>query len=413
MMIHPNLLPSLDLEPVTIRLIDAASVLMLSLLACRMCLRDGKLELPTELCQFFVPLLPFLVWIGATLALGSSHDLTVRAISYVRLLSTIGTGIVAGILLISKRRLLAFHFVFITSSVASILVAALLGRPDDVPHMGDQDLRYAGLLGINSLGLVSALVSVYAIIWPVKRSRLALRIGVYAMGVLGLWLTRSASSIAAAVLINAMLIAPRQARRRLPIVGVSLFIALTMIWWLRTSDIQGLLSLEGGSFAHRVALGYSGLLQFAEHPLTGVGWQASAYETENLWWTLMSTFAALPTHYFSAEPGGLSVHNFYIQILAELGAVGFGLFVWAVCRIYRRWRQAMRALPIDDESAAWARWCRYALGLLLIWWNTNPLYGGQVESLTAAFLLASAAAGLHLARRQASILGVGNRLPIS
>jgi len=186
-----------------------------------------------------------------------------------------------------------------------------------------------------------------------------------------------------------------------------------MVWWLRTSDLQGLLSLESGSFAHRVALGYSGIMQFAEHPLTGVGWQASAYETEKLWWTLINTFAALPTHYFDAESGALSVHNFYIQLLAELGVIGFGLFFWAVYRIYRRWRQAMSGLPIDDESAGWACWCRSALGVLLIWWNTNPLYGGQVESLTAALLLASAAAGLRLARRQTSILGVADRYSTS
>jgi O-antigen ligase len=170
--------------------------------------------------------------------------------------------------------------------------------------------------------------------------------------------------------------------------------------------------LEGGSFAHRVALGYSGIIQFAEHPLTGVGWQASTYETEKLWWTLINTFAALPTHYFDAESGGLSVHNFYIQILAELGVTGFGLFLWAVYRIYRRWWQAVRALPSADEHVAWTRCCGAALGLLLIWWNTNPLYGGQVESLTAALLLASAAAGFHLARRQAASLEMAERYSV-
>jgi O-antigen ligase len=409
MMLHPNLLPSLDLEPVTIRLIDSALVVMVFLLVCRTCLRDGKLRLPVELRQFFVPLLPFLAWMGTTLLIGSRDHLAERSVSYARLLITIVTGVSGGMFLISKRRLLAFHLVFVASALATILVALLVGPPDDVLYLEDQAVRYAGLLGVDSLGLISALLTVYAIVWPLKASGAELRLGIYVMGILGLWLSRSASSIGAAALINATLIASRTARWRPFILGLSILIAFLTVWWLRTSDFEGLLSLEAGSFAHRVALGYSGILQFAEHPLMGVGWQASAYETENLWWTLISTFAALPTSYFSAEPGRLSVHNFYIQMLAELGAIGFGLFVWAVYRIDHRWRKAMNSLRGDDDGVMWARWCRSALGVLLIWWNTNPLYGGQVESLAAVLLLASAAAALRLARRQSATLGVADR----
>ena len=94
----------------------------------------------------------------------------------------------------------------------------------------------------------------------------------------------------------------------------------------------------------------------------------------------------LPGH----NPG--SVHNTYVQILADLGLVGFGLLVALIVTVALRVRALLRRLGRDHEL--WPQAWTMSLGLLLvlIWSNDNPLFGGQVDTVVPALFVGALAA---------------------
>ena len=409
-LIHPDLLPTFEAGPVTVRMIDAMWLLILTALFCQICVR-GSLRVPSELMLVFAPLLPFLLWIGASVVLTlrqGPDQFMLSAFSYARLCVTWIGGFVGGVLLTSYQRLTAFQLTLVGGAVSTVLVATWIAPQEMAEALNSEAIRHAGLIGVNTLGLVSALLALYAMGWPHQRQWRVLRIGLLMMGFLGLALSRSVSSIGAAVIMSAAMLyrTPRWRGPLHPTLGrgililAMLVIGASSIWLARNRDVQSLLTLEGGSFAQRLALGYAGLLVFTQHPLAGVGWQASASEVMERSELLMAAFPLLPEVYFIAEPGRLSVHNLYIQIVSELGLIGLFLFGRACWRISRYLQRARMTLPQGHPGVQRARWCSLALVLLLLWWNTNPLYGGQTESALAAFLLGSAAAGLRVARQE-------------
>ena len=81
-----------------------------------------------------------------------------------------------------------------------------------------------------------------------------------------------------------------------------------------------------------------------------------------------------------------------MQVLADLGLVGFALFAALIVAIgVGAWRLLRRLDRADDLwPEAWA----VSLGLLLIvvWLNDNPLFGAQVETILAALLVGTLAA---------------------
>ena len=81
-----------------------------------------------------------------------------------------------------------------------------------------------------------------------------------------------------------------------------------------------------------------------------------------------------------------SVHNVYIQVAAEEGLIGL-LTLVVVALIVRRRVRSLRACARDPAILATLRWATLLLIVVLIWWNDNPLYGGQPETLLAALAL--------------------------
>ena len=78
----------------------------------------------------------------------------------------------------------------------------------------------------------------------------------------------------------------------------------------------------------------------------------------------------------------------YIQFLAELGVIGFALFVWVCFRTGKSVARIVKNIPADSPYRVWAQF--YALGLiyLLVWWNNSTLFGGQIETILAFTFLA-------------------------
>ena len=94
----------------------------------------------------------------------------------------------------------------------------------------------------------------------------------------------------------------------------------------------------------------------------------------------------------------------YIQLLADLGLVGFSLFVALVVAIATRVRELLRRLGPRSElwPPAWAM--SLGLVLVIVWVNDNPLFGGEPETVVPALLIGALAA--------TSRKVVANRLPV-
>jgi hypothetical protein len=94
---------------------------------------------------------------------------------------------------------------------------------------------------------------------------------------------------------------------------------------------------------------------------------------------------------FFPDVSPTSVHNTYVQILADLGLVGFALFAAALISIGLGVAKVLRH---ERGGELWPQLSSASLGLvvILVWLNDNPLYGGQVETVLLALLIGIVAA---------------------
>ena len=270
--------------------------------------------------------------------------------------------------------------------------------------------RVGGITGINSLGLVSGLLVLFGFVNRQVDRRILGSILPIAVGLLGLILAKSASSIVATIVTIAISWAAagtRAARvRRIvrwavlaPVLGA---LAFGFLFLSREDDISSISDLEEGTFSQRIMLAYAGLTILESHPIFGVGWQASASEaflgSPSLQGELLQKFPKLPPHYFYSSTGSVtSVHNMYIQILAELGLLGAVVFAYSVVTAGLAVRSKLERMPPHSEYSRWATFYSLGVVFLLVWWNNNPLFGGQIESVLLFVFIALIAAICRIA----------------
>lgn len=299
------------------------------------------------------------------------------------------------------------------------LVWALLSA---VQH-GSLSARLHGQNGPDTEGLIAA-VLVVTVVFTDEPRRRWLRFTLGGLGFVCLGLTRSVGSIAALGLIlgfttwrrhrdttKAGLLRPA---RVILLLAAAVIVALI----LRPGNLPGSQGFgTTSSTATRVMYALDGLDQFAHHPVLGVGFTRSALPTvigdPKILADLRKWFPHSPTYFFpyqsrcigqTAQAGTLkayggansgcdigSVHNTYIQVLAETGVVGLIGLVLVVFSMRRRIRAARRAVAENPEIAMTLRWALLVLTLVLIWWNDNPLYGAQPETVFAALALGAMA----------------------
>ena len=108
-----------------------------------------------------------------------------------------------------------------------------------------------------------------------------------------------------------------------------------------------------------------------------------------------------------------SVHNAYIEVAAEEGLIGLVALV-VVALVVRRRVRRLRARTRDPAILATLRWATLVLIVVLIWWNDNPLYGAQPETVLAALALGTLAVPWSsLSADPQSSLGEGRPVPLS
>jgi len=183
--------------------------------------------------------------------------------------------------------------------------------------------------------------------------------------------------------------------------GVFAFRAADINSFLRFIGVQPTVESEtfaGDSYVQRLALGYIGVRTFGDHPVLGIGWQATSED-----WSyapyLADTrrrFPKVPEYSLPSPAHRWGVQNGYIQAAAELGAAGAVAFVAAlVVPVVVAWRAARRLPSRAADAAVPALWLVVTMG---IWLGLGIVAGIPVVGLQwlAAGLAVAAASSSHV-----------------
>jgi O-antigen ligase len=109
------------------------------------------------------------------------------------------------------------------------------------------------------------------------------------------------------------------------------------------------------SYAHRALLAYIGGRIWLDNPLVGVGWQASSEE-----WAYSpyladahARFPDEPDEAFPSPERPWGVQTLYLQVLADLGVVGFAALVALFAAGVAAALRGARASPVPLAGLAW------------------------------------------------------------
>jgi O-antigen ligase len=297
------------------------------------------------------------------------------------------------------------------------IVAIVSGAVEAVGAAGNPVTeRFGGLQGIAGLGLVAGLVTILSLFGPVPSSK-PWRLILASAGCLGLLLAKSVGAlVGVAVIIGVGLLWSdwMQERRFLRASRIALVAALiglglfAVVRALRAEVLPSSPRFGYSTASHRVIVLVAGLEVFVQEPLFGVGWQRSSAEdvigSPEVASALRERFRGV-NPYFLPDIAPTSVHNAYVQILAELGLFGFIIFLAALDEVRRRSRRLVRSLHSAHPDWPLARALVMALLFILVWWNDSAIFGGQAETVAAATLLGCLAS---LTRSFRSSESVGN-----
>lgn len=342
----------------------------------------------------------FLAYAGLTVgkvAISDPGGLGNSLVSWLRLVQTASLAFLAASVIETKRDVRMVLSATAAAAVVGVAVGALAG--------GDLlvDRSKAGSLGPNVLGLLSGLLLLIAAFGGVTR-KAQYRIVLAAIAVVGLLLAKSVASFVATGLVLALgaslvSTSPRAANKRAmrAVLAFSLagILVFSLVQFLRPEATPNSSSFRESSTAQRIILGATGLEIFAHNPIIGAGWRQSSSPAvtgdREIALEIRRRFPdARPAFYPDVNPG--SVHNTYVQVLADLGSVGFVLFVAMIVAIARRVMQLLRRLGRDHELWPQASVMALSLLLVLIWLNDNPLFGGQPETVIPVIFVGALAA---------------------
>ncbi|TMK57566.1 MAG: hypothetical protein E6G60_16715 [Actinobacteria bacterium] len=168
--------------------------------------------------------------------------------------------------------------------------------------------------------------------------------------------------VAAVALFGAAVLRRETDAVRLATAGLVIAVAVVGAVGMRNTDLGkylGFLKHEKQqnveTYSHRTVLAYIGYRIWLDHPLAGVGWEASGDPSRFLHYVPIARrkFPDQPDLVFPSKQREYGVQNLYLQTLADLGAVGFLL------------------LAAVFLSAAWlaARRIRTTIGVIALLWT--------------------------------------------
>jgi O-antigen ligase len=359
------------------------------------------------------PVLLFLGYAGLTLLYVAAVDpgrLPISSVSWGRLVQTASLGWLAATFLRTRKDVtVVLAAIAVAGGVAVIL--ALVGSAH-VADAGPLGARGGGIVNPNQLGLVCGLMILIAAFGalgsaPIHRLPLGL------LGAVGLVQSRSVGSLVgtsvALLLALAFVVPPARriialrALRAALVLVVAVAVAYGLASLIRPENLPTSPDFRSSSAGARVVLGAAGLELVERNPVIGVGWRRSEEPAvigdPDLNAELRARFRGTKSDYFpDVSPG--SVHNAYIQVAADLGLIGLALLILVFVSIARGVGAALG--HVERGSPEWRQLWVLAWGLVLIvvWWNDNPIYGGQAETvILAVFVGAIIGLSQHARRR--------------
>ncbi len=211
-------------------------------------------------------------------------------------------------------------------------------------------------------------------------------------GVAGLWLAAATLLLAVRVI--------QGVHGRLALVTVGIVLAVTVgTMTMRADAITRFAEFLGirdrvvdtrvESYAQRTLLAYIGVRIWLDHPVLGVGWQASSTD-----WAYAPylddarrKFPDEPDQAFPSPAHRWGVQNLYIQVLADLGLVGFGALVALFGTAVVAGLRGVRGSPVPLVGLAWLL---VAAG---VWSGIGLVPGIPLAALTFVALALSTARG--------------------
>jgi O-antigen ligase len=261
--------------------------------------------------------------------------------------------------------------------------------------------RTGGALGPNALGLVSGLLLLSAAFGAVT-AKWRYRIALVVVGAVGLLLAKSVAAFVATGLVLGLAASlagkasPAQRVTRVALaVALAGLVVVGLVQLLRPEIMPGSEGFKGSSAEQRIILAAAGVEIFERNAVIGVGWRQSSSpevvgdrEIAN---EVRRRFPdARSVLYPDIRPS--SVHNTYVQVLADLGIVGFALFAALLMAIALSATKLLRRLKRSDDLWPEAWTMTFGLLLVAVWLNDNPLFGGQPPMVIAALLVGMLAA---------------------
>ena len=243
----------------------------------------------------------------------------------------------------------------------------------------------------------------------------------FAIGIVGLLMTRSLGATTAAVLaLGVFGVQTVSARRsqvtRQELVVPTRLLALVVIGLgaamaLRPSNLPMSSKFGESTTVHRSYWRTRDSSSSSSSPLFGIGWQQAPVEvgSPTVSAALHKRFGSGVNPEFIPEGGSApELHNSYIQVLAETGLIGFLLLIAVLLALGRGIAGILRSVRSNHRLYIAARAAVVLLVVILVWWNDNALYGAQPESVLAATFLGILAAtpAVALAGRRDEALDV-------
>ncbi len=181
---------------------------------------------------------------------------------------------------------------------------------------------------------------------------------------------------------------------------------LGIVQVLRPGATPGSADFRTSSTSQRIIVGWAAVEMFRRDPVLGVGWRRSdapeVIGDREIAFKLRTRFQGASEEFFP-DVTPTSVHNAYLQVLAELGFIGLLALAFMLAGVGTAMVRVVRALPRGDPLWAPARALTLVALLILVWLNDNPLYGGQVETVMLAIAVGGVfAIGRIAARRQSA-----------
>lgn len=286
----------------------------------------------------------------------------------------------------TRRHVVALFVVFVAGSLLSVILGLMSAEPDNPG--GAERLKGAGL-NPNQLGALLVVAIVFSMILASNRRwRPVLRLASVAAAVfaaIGLDMTLSRGSLLS--LGVAVAVAPvviGRGRRAVALFCAVAAIAGTVGWFgfvAPQSALDRVTHPERGGGSGRVDLWRVGWRMVDDHPIRGIG--AGNFTVSSIHYLLRPG----PTQrdaYIVATPR--VPHNIYLNVLAELGVVGFGLFAFILvaCLWYLLRAAWAFAAAGDAPMEILARGLLIAMvGLLVADFFSSELYSKQLWLLLA------------------------------